>query len=200
MPALGLTAGTTPAPDPSFQVQVGTNSPITISIAPTDTTTELLANLNAVSGLTATVDPVTGLLTMKPTNGGGLTATDINGAPLSTMGVTFSNVAFPPFRQNNLGPSGTLSTGLLANSTLQDYISSSISDQSEAANLNQTQSAQETSYLNTLQTRNANLSGVSIDQQMTDLIQVQSSYAAAAKMVSATQAIFQDLINAFPNG
>ncbi len=93
-----------------------------------------------------------------------------------------------------------LSTGLLANSTLQDYIASSISDQSEAANLNQTQSAQQTSCLNTLQTQNANLSGVSIDQEMTNLIQIQSAYTAAAKMITATQTLFQDLLSAFPNG
>lgn len=198
LPALGLTAGTTLMPDPSFQVQVGTNPPVTVSIAPTDTSTQLLANLNAVPGLTASLNG-SGYLVMVPTNGGSLTATDINGGVLAAMGVTQSNVAFAPFRQNNVGPGGNLSTGLLANSTLQDYIGSSIADQSEAANLNQTQSAQETSYLNTLQNQNSNLSGVSIDQEMTNLIQVQSAYTAAAKMITATQTLFQDLLAAFPN-
>ena len=196
--AFGLASTTTPMPNPSFQVQVGTNPPVTISIAPTDTSTDLLANLNAVPGLTASLDG-SGNLVMVPTNGGSLSAIDINGAPLSTMGVAFTNVAFTPFRQNNLGPDATISTGLLANSKLQDYISSSISNQSQAANLNQTQSTQETSYLNTLQTQNANLSGVSIDQEMANLIQVQSAYTAAAKMISASQALFQSLLSAFPN-
>jgi flagellar hook-associated protein 1 FlgK len=200
LPALGFTAGTTTMPPPSFQVQVGTNPPVTISIAAADTTTDLLAKLNAVSGLTASIDPVTGFLKMTPTDGGSLGAIDIDGGPLAAMGVTLSNVAFSSFRQNNLGPNGTLSTGLLANSTLQDYISSSISDQSEAANLNQTQSAQETSYLNTLQNENSNLSGVSIDQEMTNLISIQSAYTAAAKMITATQTLFQDLLAAFPQG
>ncbi len=199
--ALGLTAGTTPMPDPAFQVQVGTNNqPVTISIGAADTSADLLMKQNAVPGLSASHDPVTGYLVMKPANGGALAAIETAGGPLAAMGVTFSNVAFTPFRQGNLGPDGTLSTGRLANSKLQDYISSSTSDQSEAANLNQSQSAQETSYLNTLQTRNTNESGVSIDEEMTELIQVQSAYTAAAKMISATQAVFQDLINAFPNG
>jgi len=199
LPALGLTAGTTTMPPPSFQVQIGTDPPVTISIAATDTTTNLLAKLNAVTGLTASLNG-SGFLVMTPTNGGALSAIDVNGGPLAAMGVTISNVAFPPFRQNNLGPNGTISTGLLANSTLQDYISSSISDQSEAANLNKIQSEQETSYLNTLQNQNANISGVSIDQEMTHLIQIQSAYTAAAKMITATQTLFQDLLAAFPNG
>jgi flagellar hook-associated protein 1 FlgK len=199
LPALGLTAGTTPMPALSFNVQVGTNPPVAISIAATDTSTDLLTKLNAVSGLTASLDPVTGFLVMTPTNGGSLGAIDATGGPLSALGVAITNVPFTPFRQNNLGPNGTISTGLLANSTLQDYISSSVSVQSEAANLNQTQSTQETSYLNTLQNQNSNLSGVSIDQEMTRLIQVQSAYTAAAKMITATQTLFQDLIAAFPN-
>ena len=199
LPALGFTAGTTLMPDPSFNVKIGTNPPVTISIDPTDTTTELLTKLGAVPGLSASLSGSGGLI-LSPTNGGSLSAIDVNGGTLAAMGITISNVAFAPFRQNGLGPNAATSTGLLANSTLQDYITSSISDQSEAANLNQTQSAQETSYLNTLTTQNANLSGVSIDQEMTYLIQVQSAYTAAAKMISATQTLFQDLLAAFPNG
>src|SRR6185312_6619649 len=118
--------------------QVGTNPPVTISIDAADTTNDLLTKLNAVPGLTASLD-VNGFLVMTPTNGGSLGAIDIKGGPLAAMGVAITNVPFSSFRQSNLGPSGTISTGLLANSTLQDYITSSIADQSEAANLNQTQ-------------------------------------------------------------
>jgi flagellar hook-associated protein 1 FlgK len=136
---------------------------------------------------------------MYPTDGGSLTVTDTAGAPLAAMGVTISNVAFTAFRQTHLGPDGTLSTGLLANSTLQNFMSSSIAVQSQAANVNQAQSAQETTYFNTLQQRNANTSGVNIDQEMTNLIQVQSAYAAAAKMIAATKSMFDTLLAAFPN-
>jgi len=34
---------------------------------------------------------------------------------------------------------------------------------------------------------------------MTDLISVQAAYTAAAKMITATQTLFQDLLAAFPN-
>ncbi|MFH1157381.1 MAG: flagellar hook-associated protein FlgK [Pseudomonadota bacterium] len=196
MTALGFSFGATPQPEPSFQVQVGTRPPVTVSIAPAGTAVELLAALNAIPGLTASLNAL-GQLVMIPTDGGDLKATDASGTPLSAMGVSFSNVAPTAFRQNNLGPDGSLSTGLLANSTLGDYISGLIATQSEDASLNQNNQNLENSYLQTLETRNANISGVNIDQEMSDLIRIQSAYAAAAKMISATQKLFDDLLNAF---
>ena len=198
LPALGLTAGTTAMPAVTFNVQVGTNPAVTVSIQPTDTSTDLLTKLNAISGVTASLN-ASGQLVILPKNGGGLTVTDVNGGLLSSMGVSSTNVAFAPFKQTGVGATGTLTTGLLGNSSLQDYITSSLSDQSEAANLNKTQSTNETSYLNTLQTQNSDVSGVSIDQQMTNLIQVQSAYTAAAKLITSSQTLFQDLLAAFPN-
>lgn len=195
MTALGFSFGTTPAPEPSFQVQVGTRNPVTISIAPADTSVELLAKLNAVPGLTATL--VAGKLVMTPSDGGDLRVTNIAGTPLTAMGVTVSNVAPAPFRQNNLGPNGNLSTELLANSSLTDYASSIISLQSGDANLNDQLQSQETTYLQTLETRNSNISGVNIDEEMSNLIKIQSAYSAAAKMVSATQKLFDELLAAF---
>ncbi len=193
MTALGFNFGVTPMPNPSFQVQVGTRAAVTVSINPGDTSVQLLAALNAIPGMTASLDGL-GRLVMIPTDGGGLTVTDSAGAPLTAMGVGVTNVAPTSFRQFHLGPDGTLATGLLANSTLQDYIASTIADQSEAANLNKNNSDQETSFLKTLETRNSNTSGVNIDQEMSDLIKIQSAYAAAAKMISATQKMFDDIL------
>ncbi len=195
--AFGLPAGTTTMPAPTFSVQVGTQPPVTVSVTAADTSTTLLAKLNAISGMTASLNG-SGYLVMTPTYGGALTVFDTNGGALTTMGVTTANVAFSTFRQNNVGPAGNISTGLLANSTLQGYISSAISDQSEAANLNKTQGQNQQAYLTTLTTRNQNTSGVNIDQEMTSLVQVQSAYSAAAKVITATQALFTDLLNAMP--
>ncbi|MBI3441629.1 MAG: hypothetical protein HY052_07505, partial [Proteobacteria bacterium] len=197
--ALGLSFTSTLQPQPSFQVQVGTRAPVTISIAPADTSVELLAKLNAIPGLgqwlTASLNGANGLL-LVPKDGGNLTITDGIGAPLAALGMTVSNIAPPPFAQNNLGPNSTLSTGLLGNSTLQDYINSLIGSQGEADNLNKAQQTQETSFLQTLDARNKNNSGVNIDQEMSDLIRIQSAYSAAAKMISASQKLFDDLLSA----
>ena len=186
MAALGFSFGTTLTPQPKFQVQVGTRTPVTVAIAPGDTSAQLLDALNAVPGLTASLDG-SGRLLLIPTNGGDLRLTDGAGAPLAAMGVTVSNVPPAPFLQSGLGPDGTLSTGLLANSTLQDYISGIITIQGEEYNINKNNQAQEMSFLQTLDARNENFSGVNIDQEMADLIRIQSAYSAAAKMVSATQ-------------
>jgi flagellar hook-associated protein 1 FlgK len=53
------------AQDPYFDVVVGTNDPVRVSIAPTDTETNLLAKLNAISGLAAQVD-ASGFLSLRP--------------------------------------------------------------------------------------------------------------------------------------
>ena len=196
MTALGFSFGITPPPDPEFQVQVGTQPPVTVSIAPADTSVELLAALNAIPGLTASLNGL-GQLVMIPTDGGDLKTIDISGTPLAAMGVEFTNIAPTAFRQDNLGPDGSLSTGLLANSTLGDYISSIIAAQSEEAHLNQNNQNMENAYLQTLETRNANISGVNIDQEMSDLIRIQSAYSASAKMISVTQKLFDELMSAF---
>jgi flagellar hook-associated protein 1 FlgK len=193
MAALGFNFAVTPPPNPSFTVQVGTRAAVTISINPADTSVELLAALNAVPGLTAALDGF-GNLVMTPTDGGDLHVVDGAGGPLAAMGVAVANVSQTSFRQFHMGPDGTLSTGLLANSTLQDYISSSLADQSEAANINKNHAEQEVSFLNTLEARNSNVSGVNIDQEMSELIKIQSAYAAAAKMIAASQKIFEDLL------
>jgi len=192
--ALGFSTGTASQPRPNFQVQVGTRAPVTVSISPTDTSTELLAALNAVPGLTAALDG-NGKLVLTPTDGGDLKITEGTGAPLAAMGMTTSNVTPTSFRQNNLGPDGTLPTGLISNGTLQDYISIIISTQSEEHNINKNSQAQEISFLQTLEARNGNISGVNIDQEMADLIRIQSAYGAAAKMISATQTLFDELLN-----
>ncbi len=194
--ALGLTVGTKAQPAASFQVQVGTRSAVTITIAPGDTTATLLNKLNTtVPGLAATLN-ASGQLLLQPTEGGDISITDGTGSPLSALGMSVSNVAQDPFPQTGLGPSGTLSSGLLANSTLQDFISNIISTQGEQYNVADNGQAQESSFLQTLQTRNSNTSGVNIDQEMSDLIRIQSAYSAAAKMISAAQQIFDELLNA----
>lgn len=194
--ALGFAAGAYPAPNPSFQVQIGTRTPVTISIAPLDTSVQLLTALNAVPGLTAVLNGA-GRLVLTPSEGGDLKLVDSTGGPLAAMGMTTVNVAHAAFRQFNLGSDGSLSTGLFANSSLQDYISAIISSQSQDASINKTTQEQDASYLQTLETRSSNASGVNIDQEMSDLIRIQAAYTAAAKVINVEQKLFDTLLGAF---
>lgn len=196
MAELGFSFGVTPAQNPSFTVQVGTQSPVTISVAPGDTAVNLLASLNTISGLTATLGGG-GELVLTPTTGGDITIQNVVGQPLQSLGMSMTNVAHDPLRQYNLGPSGTLSTGVLANGTIEDYARNVVSAQSQDHNLTVSRLEKEESFYNTLDQRLNNQSGVDIDEELSNLIRIQTAYAASARMISATEELLDDLLNAF---
>lgn len=193
---LGLTAGTTLANNPSFTVQVGTQSAVTINISSTDTSANLLASLNAVPGLTATLGSG-GELILTPLRGGSLTLTNTSGEPIQALGLNMTNIAHNSFRTTSVGPDGSLTTGLVANSTFSDYSRSMIASQSEDYAMAQTRSDRESAYLDTLTKRASDESGVNIDQELSELIRVQTSYSAAARMISASEQMMDELFNAF---
>lgn len=193
---LGLTVGSQPATNPSFTVQVGGQSPVTISIAPGDTATDLLASLNAIPGLTASLNP-SGHLVMVPTRGGDLTVTNVNGDPVNELGLTVGNVAHDPFRTTDLGPSGSIDLGLVGNASIADFTRSVISDQAEDASLIDDAVSKESTFLATLEQRNSDTSGVDIDQELSELIRVQTAYSAAGKMISTSEKLLDELINSF---
>lgn len=193
---LGLSFGVTPAQNPSFSLQVGTQSPVTFTISPGDTATDLLNDINAVDGVTASLGGG-GELVITPDYGGDLTLLNVTGTPLTALGITVTNIAHTAFRQNNLGPDGSVSTGLLANSTLEDYARTLISAQGEDHALAKDQSEKEEAFFQTLDSRNSDQSGVNIDEELSNLIRIQTAYTAAARMISATEKTFNDLIAAF---
>lgn len=193
---LGFNFGVTAQPNPTFQIQVGTRTPVTISITPADTAVQLLASLNAVPGVTASLTGG-GMLQIRPTEGGDLKLIDGNGLPLAAMGVSISDVAHTSFRQTNLGPAADLTTGLLGNSTIGDYMRLIITSHAETMRLNDDQLENEVSFQQVLETRFRNESGVNIDEEMSEMIRIQTTYTAAAKIISTTQRLFDDLLNAF---
>ncbi|MCB1839955.1 MAG: hypothetical protein KDI61_06825, partial [Alphaproteobacteria bacterium] len=73
---LGFSPEVKEAQDPYFDVSVGNNEPVRISIEPNDTEVELLAKLNAVPGLAAQID-ANGFLSLRP--GGSFTSPDFGG-------------------------------------------------------------------------------------------------------------------------
>jgi flagellar hook-associated protein 1 FlgK len=199
---LGLSYTTYPASNPSFSVTVGTNNaPVTVDIAPTDTSTELLAKLNAIPGVTASLVPASpgpgSVLQVAPTNGGSLSLQNVSGTPLAALGLTTSNVAWSSFRTNNLGPGGTLSSGLTANGNIVDYGAAMLGAQALDASNADDAATKESTYLNTLSARNSDQSGVNIDEEMANLIRVQNAYSAAGQVVSTTQKLFDTLLSAF---
>lgn len=93
---VGFEIGTTVAQDPYFDVQVGNNDAIRITIEPADTEVELLAKLNAIEGLAAEID-ADGFLSLRPGNnftnpdfGGDLS---VIGGPFITLGASLAGTA-----------------------------------------------------------------------------------------------------------
>lgn len=192
---LGLTPGTTMAQNPSFTVQVGTQSAVTVDIAPSDTAADILLTLNTIPGLSATLSG--GGLVLTPTRGGSISLANVSGEPLQALNLSVANVAHAAFRTTSTGPDGSLSTGLVASTTFTDYSRSMIASQSEDHAMAVTKTDRETSYLDTLSKRASDESGVNIDQELAELIRVQTSYSAAARMISAAEQMMDELFNAF---
>ena len=196
MADLGFDFGVYPASDPSFSVQVGTQVPITISIDSADTSVDLLAQLNAIPGLTATLGG-SGELILRPTRGGDMTLQNANGTPLNALGMTTANVSHPAFRTDNLGPNADISTGLVAAGTLEEYVRGIVTSQAEDGAAARSDAEKELNFFNTLDTRHKNESGVNIDEEVAELIRIQTAYTAAARMITTTEKLLDELMNTF---
>ncbi len=194
--ALGLAFGTTTAIDPSFQIQLAEGTPLNISISSTDTATDLLNNINALSGITASLD-ANGFLNIIPDEGGSISLNDGAGSPLEQLGVTTAGVRHDAFRQSNLGADGTLSTSILSTLQLEDYARNIISTQSQDYNSVEIRLNSEVIFYENLETRFQGESGVDIDKEMTELIRLQTAYTAAARMITSSEELFDALIRSF---
>lgn len=191
--ALGLSTGTTTATDPSFTIQSGINNPVTIPIAPGDTSVELLAALNAVPNISASLGG-SGELIINATQGGDITFADGQGNPIQALGVTVTGIPHTAFRQDNLGPNAATSTELINYTGLVKYAQGMIALQGEVHNDTQVKLENEKIFFNTLETRFSNDSGVDIDQEVAKLIHLQTAYSANARAISISEQLFNTLL------
>ncbi|RZV39325.1 MAG: flagellar hook-associated protein FlgK [Candidatus Acidulodesulfobacterium acidiphilum] len=144
-------------------------------------------------------------LTGTPQNGDTFTAnvlspqstyqtTGLNSSNISSLGLSGNNenaLALGALQNNNLPINGTSSTI----STYYSNIVSNIGTQAKNANTNYTNS---TSVLTNLQNQLQSFVGVNMNQQMTNLVNYQNSYQAAAAITSSVQAIMTALLNTVP--
>lgn len=253
MDILGLPEGTFVTEDPNFTVQVGNNDPVTITIEPGDTITELVDKLTwdsatetGVPGLFVDFDAITGFLTIRPgvdddswgpldtapLYGGDLTINSgpsgtngaINGLPdginiVSALFGSFTAGAPPQsnspivnvgyqnetfvgsgnfvnIRNQFLGPNAGISTGIFAANNLIDFAQKIVDETSQDYLQALSAYENEDTLRGILQRQFSDESGVNIDEEMSNLIVVQTAYAAAARAVTAADEMFQELINA----
>lgn len=254
---LGLSdnAGAPVAPeDPFFDVQVGNNDMVRITLEPGDTSVELINKLQAVPGLAVdTVNfAIDGVLRLRPGNdfdnpdfGGDIrivggpfdTSGAAYGAPPATTvrtsiddGVNITSALFgtysiagavvtnepiirdipytsetnaslvPPipttsFRQDFLGPLANISTKVIGSSSLIDFAQKIVNQHTQDTILIEARQTDEASLRDALETQLLNESGVNLDEELGNLIVFQTAFSASARVVTAVDEMFQELLN-----
>lgn len=100
------------------------------------------------------------------------------------------------FRSNNLGPGANLSTGIISSTTLIDFAQKMVNRQVEESNSIAAQNRDETAFRDLLQRRLLDESAVNLDEELSNLIVIQTAFAAAARVVTAIDEQFQELLRA----
>lgn len=103
-------------------------------------------------------------------------------------------VAQAPPTTTGLGPSGTLSLGFAPPATLAGLATAVVAAQAQDSAATTGALADETAVQTALQSRLTAASGVNMDTEMSSMIQLQSSYAATAKLVAAVQSMWSQTL------
>lgn len=101
-----------------------------------------------------------------------------------------SGVPQPLPSTTGLGPSGTLALGFAAPAAVSGLATAVVAAQAQDSAAAASALSDETAVQTALQSRLTASSGVSMDSEMSRMIQLQSSYAAAAKLVAAVQTLW----------
>lgn len=109
--------------------------------------------------------------------------------------ITDGSGTFTNFRNRFLGPNAGIETGIFSATNLLDYAQKVIDETSQDYLQAQSAYENEDTLRGILQREFTDDSGVNIDEEMSNLIVVQTAYAAAARTVSAADEMFQELIN-----
>ena len=106
------------------------------------------------------------------------------------------NIAHRAFRVDNLGAEVDLNTGIDGVETLLTYSQNVINTQTSESIFASSSLEDEAIFRETLLQQFQNESGVNIDEELANLILVQTAFSAAARAVSAIDELFEDLLNA----
>ncbi len=152
-------------------------------------------------GTQAVAGSATGATAFTPNPTGGPTgfATLIKRVLNQTFGSEVQpGVTQPALATSGLGPTGTLSAGFSTPPDLAGFATSLVAGQSSASAAVQSDLATQISVQTGLQTRLAQTSGVSIDNEMSTMIALQSAYSANARVIATAQALWNQLLQSIP--
>ena len=98
------------------------------------------------------------------------------------------------FRENLLGPGADISTRIIGSTSILDFSQKMINEHSQELNLVTARKTDESALQEALQTQFLNESGVNIDEELGNLIVVQTAYSASARVLTAVDELFQELL------
>lgn len=107
-----------------------------------------------------------------------------------------AGVAQAPPNTTGLGTIGNLTAGFASPADLAGFASAVVGAESQDSSLTTSQLTTEQSVQTSLQSRLTSQSGVSADQEMAQLVQLQNAYGANAKVMAAVQAMWTQFLQA----
>lgn len=100
------------------------------------------------------------------------------------------------FRRAGLGPNAAINTGIISSTSLIDYAQKMVNRHAAESNAVKAKITDETAFRDLLQRRLLDESGVNLDEELSNLIVMQTAFAAAARVIAAIDEEFQELLNA----
>ncbi len=107
-----------------------------------------------------------------------------------------AGTAQPAPNTTGLGAAGTISLPYGTGTTVEQFAANLAGAQSEAANAAQTNLSTSQALQNSLQSKLSSETGVSVDNELSNMVELQNAYGANAKIMTAVQAIWTDLFDA----
>ena len=108
---------------------------------------------------------------------------------------TFGSTPALTANVNKLGPAGNLNAPYVSPPTLGQLASTMVAAQSQDSATTTSQLATEQAVQTTLVSKLSSQSGVSMDTEMSNMIQLQNAYGANAKVIAAVQSMWTQLLN-----
>lgn len=126
-----------------------------------------------------------------------------NLSPITSFGYTSETngslvppIPTTPFRSSLLGPNADISTNIIGATRLMDFAQKMVNEHTQELNLVKSRMEDEDTLRQLLQTQLTNESGVNLDEELGFLIVVQTAYAASARVITAVDQMFEELLAA----
>ncbi len=109
--------------------------------------------------------------------------------------ITNGSGTFTNFRNNFLGPNAEVATGIFSSTNLIDFAQQIINETSQDFLQAQNAFENEDTLRGIIQRQFSDESSVNLDEELSNLIVVQTAYAASARTITAADEMFQELLN-----